>query len=361
MTKSILPVSFFFGVTDKTKYCSLFDELYSPFDKGCHLILKGGPGTGKSTIMKKVAEKLENGGHSVERGFCSADPHSLDIVLCDDLNFSVLDGTSPHIFEPTLPGVSEHIVNLGIAWDRKFLDEHINEIAELTQKNKEQHKKAAEYMKVASQIETQSALVCAEFTDKEKVERYAKRLASRIIPAKKGAKQGKIRKRFLSAITPDGVFVHHDSVVALAEKVVTIEDEYGAVAPYIAEYICNFAAENGYDVYACFCPLFPRFKMEHIIIPELKTAIFTENSYHYSADETGSRVHVSRFYDKSALSHNREKLTFYKKAKKELLDEAVRKLSLAKDFHDRLEDYYIKSTDFDVINGITEKILLSLT
>lgn len=361
MTKSILPVSFFFGVTDKTKYCSLFDELYSPFDKGCHLILKGGPGTGKSTIMKKVAEKLENGGHSVERGFCSADPDSLDIVLTEDGNFSILDGTSPHVFEPTIPGVSEHIVDLGVAWDRRFLAEHINEIAELNKSNKEQHKKAAEYMKVASQIETQSALICAEFTDREKVERYAKRLASRIIPNGKRAQKGKIRKRFLSAVTPDGVVVQHGSVVALAEKVITIEDEYGAVAPYIAEYVCNCATENGYDVYACFCPLFPRFKMEHIIIPELKTAIFTENSYHHSVDETGTRVHVSRFYDKSAFAHNKEKLKFHKKAKKELIDEAVRKLSLTKDLHDRLEDYYIKSTDFDVINSITEKILQSIT
>lgn len=101
--------------------------------------------------------------------------------------------------------------------------------------------------------------------------------------------------------------------------------------------------------------------MEHIIIPELKTAIFTENSYHHSVDETGTRVHVSRFYDKSAFAHNKEKLKFHKKAKKELIDEAVRKLSLTKDLHDRLEDYYIKSTDFDVINSITEKILQSIT
>ncbi len=360
MTKTILPVSFFFGANNKIKYCSLFDDLYNPYEKGTHLILKGGPGTGKSTLMKKIAQKLENKGYFVERGYCSADPTSLDVVLAPEINFSVFDGTSPHTFDPTLPGVSEHIVDLGAAWDRKYLKGHINEISELTLSNKAQHKKVADFMKVASQIETRNVLMCAEFTDTEKVERFAKRLANRLIPTKKNVEKGKIHKRFLSAVSPDGIVVQHDSVVALAENIVTIEDEYSAVSPYIAEVVCNFAVDKGYDVYACFCPLFPNHKIEHVIIPELKTAIFTENSYHYSIDEAGKRIHASRFYDKSAFTNNKEKLAFFRKTKKELVDEAVRKLSLAKDIHDRLEDYYIKATDFNVINEIGEKILKAI-
>ena len=170
-----------------------------------------------------------------------------------------------------------------------------------------------------------------------------------------------LKKRFLSGITPDGVVLFHETPVALSEKIITIEDEYNAVSPFIVEYVCNEAITKGYDVYACYCPLFPRFKIEHIIIPELKVALFTENSYHYSIDETSTRVHVSRFYDKTAFAKNKEKLTFYRKAKKELIDEAVRKLSIAKDIHDRLEEYYIKATDFNVINDVGEKILKSIT
>lgn len=357
MTKSILPVSFFFGANNKTAYCSLFEGLYDPYKKGKHLILKGGPGTGKSTLMKKVAEKLEQEGLFVERGYCSADPGSLDIVLAPEINFSILDGTSPHTFDPTLPGVSQHIVDLGTAWNREYLNEHIAEIGELTASNKALHKKVADFMSVAARFETQNALICAEFTDDEKLQRYVKRLVKRIIPAKNKGEKGKLHKRFLSAVSPDGIVVQHDSVVALAENIITVEDEFCAVAPYIAEYVANYAVAMGYDVYACYCPLFPRFKTEHVIIPELKVAIFTENSYHCSIDETGKRVHATRFYDKEAFDKNKEKLNFNKRAKKELIDEAVRKLSLAKDVHDRLEEYYIKATDFDVINEIGEKVI----
>ena len=57
---------------------------------------------------------------------------------------------------------------------------------------------------------------------------------------------------------------------------------------------------------------------------------------------------------------NKEKLKFLKKAKRELIDECVKKLILAKDIHDKLEEYYINATDFGVINDIGDKILKNI-
>ena len=360
MTKTILPVSFFLGANNKTKYCSLFDDLYNPYEKGCNIILKGGPGTGKSTLMKKIAKKLDDKGYFIERGFCSADPSSLDAVSAPEIGFTIFDGTSPHIIEPTLPGVTEHIVDLGVAWNREKLKEHINEIGELTKSNKAQHKKVADFMRAASHIETQSVLICAEFIDKEKVLRYAKRLCARILPSKKGSQMGILKKRFLSGITPDGVVLFHETPVALSEKIITIEDEYNAVSPFIVEYVYNEAITKGYDVYACFCPLFPEYKLEHIIIPELKISLFTENPYHYSIDDESKRVHVTRFFNMASYDKNKEKLKFLKKAKRELIDECVKKLILAKNIHDKLEEYYINATDFGVIDEIGDRLIKSI-
>lgn len=360
MTKTILPVSFFLGANNKLKYCSLFGEIYSPYEKGCNIILKGGPGTGKSTLMKKIAKRLDDKGYFTERGFCSADPSSLDAVTAPEISFSIFDGTSPHVIEPTLPGVTEHIVDLGAAWNRELLKEHINEIGELTKSNKAQHKKVADFMRAAAHIETQSVIICTGFIDKEKVIRYAKRLCARILPSKKGSQKGKLKKRFLSGVTPEGIRVFHETPVALSEKIITIEDEYNAVSPFIVEYVCNEAIEMGYDVYGCFCPLFPEYKLEHIIIPELKISIFTENPYHYSIDDESKRVHVTRFFNMASYDKNKEKLKFLKKAKRELIDESIKKLILAKDIHDKLEEYYIKATDFDVINEIGDKIIKSI-
>ena len=360
MKKTVLPVSFFFGANNRAGYCSLFDTLYDPYAEGKHLILKGGPGTGKSTLMNRVAEKAEKKGYYVERGFCSADPDSLDVVLVPEINFSIYDGTAPHTFDPTLPGVSEHIVDLGVAWDREYLNSHIKEIGELVHSNAMQHKKVAEFLRVAAQIETESMSFCSGIVDEEKLMRYVKRLANRMIPGKKVAQEGRIHKRFLSAVSPDGIDVRYESIVALCEEILTVEDEFSAVSPFIAEYISDYAVNMGYDVYQCYCPLFPNTKIEHIIIPQLKKAVFTQNSYHYSVDDGERCVHASRFYDKDGFKSGKEKLNYQKKAKKELIDEAVRKLSLAKDIHDRLEEYYIKATDFDKINEIGDKVLKAI-
>ena len=124
MTKTITPVSFFFGANNKRKYTSLFSDAYKPESEGKHYILKGGPGTGKSTLMKKIANELEKKGYFVERGYCSADPLSIDMVLAPEINFSILDGTSPHTFDATYPGVTESIINLGVAWDKKYLNQY---------------------------------------------------------------------------------------------------------------------------------------------------------------------------------------------------------------------------------------------
>ena len=357
MKKTILPVSFFYGANRQSGYCSLYSELYNPFEKGNHIILKGGPGTGKSTLMKKIAKKLELKGYYVERGYCSADPLSLDAVVAPEINFSIFDGTAPHVFDPTLPGISEHIVNLGVAWDNNYLNKYIGDISELQKRNSSHHKKAASFLRVASQIETEGALICARFTDEDKLDRYVSRLCARYIPENKGAGKGRVMKRFLSGVTPEGVTVQHNTVVALAERIFTIEDEYSAVSSYIMERLCSYATDCGYDVYKCVCPLQPDFKTEHIIIPQLKLAFFTQNSYHFSINGQEQCIHASRFYDKPMYGEQKEKLKLYKKAKREFIDEAVNNIAAAKRIHDSLEDYYVNATNFDVINEISEKIL----
>lgn len=360
MRKTVLPVSFFLGANSKAGYCSLFGEIYNPFEKGEHIILKGGPGTGKSTLMKKIASKAEGKGYFTERDYCSADPSSLDAVIIPEINFSIYDGTAPHTFDPKMPGISEHIVDLGVAWNRKRLQKSINEIGQLMKDNSLQHKRVADYLSVAAQIERESASLCLSFTDDEKLRRFADRLAARTIPKRKGVPMGDVKRRFLSAVSPEGIAIQYETVVALSESIITIEDEFSAIAPVVMEYLSAVALANGYDVYKCYCPLQPNFKVDHLIIPELKLSFFTEKSYHHSIDDGEKLIHASRFYNKEMLKANRQKLLAQKKAKRELVEEAVKKLSLAKSIHDRLEEYYIDATDFGIINEIGEKILDSI-
>ena len=60
------------------------------------MILKGGPGCGKSTFMRRVGAAMERAGERVVYINCSGDPDSLDGAIFLDRNAAIVDGTSPH-------------------------------------------------------------------------------------------------------------------------------------------------------------------------------------------------------------------------------------------------------------------------
>ena len=71
--------------------CRGFYSLYEGFppDKTAFLhILKGGPGTGKSGFMKRLAAEAEARGYDVQTVLCSGDPDSLDGVYIPALRDS---------------------------------------------------------------------------------------------------------------------------------------------------------------------------------------------------------------------------------------------------------------------------------
>ncbi len=65
--------------------------------------IKGRPGTGKSTFLKKLARAAQERGFHVECYHCSFDPKSLDMVAVRELSFCIFDSTAPHEYFPTKP------------------------------------------------------------------------------------------------------------------------------------------------------------------------------------------------------------------------------------------------------------------
>ena len=89
-------VCFYLGAKSPTGFYSLYDQLLEPEQAETIYILKGGPGCGKSSLMRWVAQAMEEKGASVEYIACSGDPDSLDAVVFPALNTAIVDGTAPH-------------------------------------------------------------------------------------------------------------------------------------------------------------------------------------------------------------------------------------------------------------------------
>lgn len=82
---------------------------------GIQYILKGAPGSGKSTIMRKMASRFISMGGQVEYFYCSSDSRSLDGVRLIGTGISIVDGTAPHAIECVFPGLTHKLVDLGKA------------------------------------------------------------------------------------------------------------------------------------------------------------------------------------------------------------------------------------------------------
>ena len=62
--------------------------------------IKGRPGTGKSTFLKKLGKVAQDRGYRVEIYHCAFDPNSLDMILVRELGLCVFDSTAPHEYFP---------------------------------------------------------------------------------------------------------------------------------------------------------------------------------------------------------------------------------------------------------------------
>ena len=64
-------IDFFLGASAPGGFFHCFAQAYPPFESGDVLLLKGGPGCGKSTMLRALADALAERGCLVERIRCA--------------------------------------------------------------------------------------------------------------------------------------------------------------------------------------------------------------------------------------------------------------------------------------------------
>lgn len=107
--------------------------------------LKGRPGTGKSTLLKKIAEATVKNGYDIEVYHCGFDPNSIDMVICRELNFAIFDSTSPHEYFPEKN--DDVIIDVYKEYVEKGTDEkYEKEISEIAKRYKKQIKAGVEFL-----------------------------------------------------------------------------------------------------------------------------------------------------------------------------------------------------------------------
>ena len=171
--------SYFAAANSYRGFVSLFDEIFNPKHFKHIYVIKGGPGTGKSSLMKRLAKSFINDGVYTEAIYCSSDPTSLDGVIIKKNNnkIALLDGTSPHERDAIIPGAIDEIINLGDGFNKLELIRQREEILNLAEKKKNAYKKAYSMLDMAGNIWRQIYTIYRDMTSYYVAESVSEKLS----------------------------------------------------------------------------------------------------------------------------------------------------------------------------------------
>ncbi|HHW02746.1 MAG TPA: AAA family ATPase [Thermoanaerobacterales bacterium] len=350
-------VRYFPGGNTPNGYISLFERIIPWSDAKKIIIIKGGPGVGKSSFMKIIAKDLLKQGFNLEFLHCSADNGSIDGLLITDLDIILLDGTAPHMMDPKYPGCIDEIINLGNYWNEDGIRQNREQIISLQNEISVCYKRAYNYLKAARIILDDLKQVYNNAIDVHQLNDLMDEVVDKTFEgASKKNKISRQRNMFASAITHDGPVHYLDSLFWNIQKRFIVTGFPGTGKSVLMKKIVNIAVQKGLDVDVFLCPMEPE-KIEHIIIKDLNVGFVTSVKPHVLTriKDSDELIDFNKVLVSSKINGYEEVINYNNSVFWDLYYRAVKYLDYAKKFHDELERYYVANMDFNKIDEIRDK------
>ena len=342
MDENHIPERYFAAANTYHGFKSYFPIIFNPDEYDRIYVLKGGPGTGKSSFMRRFATDLTQKGCKTEEIYCSSDPRSLDgiIAIYRERKIAVIDGTAPHETDAKIPGAVDEIINLGVAWNSRWLTGERERISSTAKQKTEAYKSAYLSLTVAGTSSDAKRELLKNLYDVKTSKAKAKTLAERVFDGKCGID----KTRLISAFCKQGL-LRLKSVENSCKNVFSIRGNNYACLRFLGDLYHEFKT-LGAKITVCPTPLDPSL-IEAIALPETATCFVIENE--------GEAIDVSDYLKNDELV--REKLKCLDECHALALRDAERWFSVASELHFTLEDIYKRAMDFDIIDQIYEKKL----
>lgn len=360
-TAQALTRHMFAGGNTALGFRSFYNHIIGP-DAARVIVIKGGPGVGKSTFMKHMAKHLTGLGQGAEFFHCSSDPDSLDGVVFPDIGVALIDGTAPHTVDPRFPGAVDEILYLGDYWNESAIRASRDEIIACTKDISRLFERAYRFLRTAGDVLDDWSEANAEALMAGPANKVAQSVADQIIgDAPIAHRPGGQRRLFASAITPDGFVNHLDTVVSGCRRRYVVRGGPGCGKSTLISRVAARAAECGMDAELFHCSLNPA-RLEHLVIPSIGAAMITSVEPHEwkaPPDDAAAEVIIDmeQCLDPAIAARNRDIVEYDRKLMHEAMSRAVHFLSEARRAHHFLESFYTPNIDFDAIGELRERTL----
>lgn len=345
-------------------FYSFYDNILPQEEASRIFILKGGPGTGKSTFMTRIAEDMVKLGLDVECHQCSSDNGSLDGIVIPSARVAIIDGTAPHIVDPKNPGAVDEIVNLGEYFNESRLSAAKEEILHTTKRISRLFRTAYSLLKEGKVAYDEWKSYVKESMDLPRYNEILNALIDKIFEGvhDRLSSMPKHRHLFASAITPGGLVNFADTLINSSMKSYAIEGEPGSGVKELISRIAQAAFERGLSTEEFHCPFEPDL-LDMLIIPEINTVLInTSKPLHYNIPKVEGlrvedRINLNICIQKELPPENESELEDAKKRFYALIAAAIDHISQAKSTHDALEEHYVNAMDFTKVEEKRQEIL----
>lgn len=337
--------SYFGAANGFSGFRSYFNEIFLPKDFIRIYVLKGGPGTGKSSLMKKVASYFKNNGFEVDKIYCSSDPNSLDgvIIYKENKKIAIIDGTAPHETDAKMPGAIDEIINLGNTWDRNRLVEKRKEIEELNEKKRLSYQKAYKYLYHAGEFFNDTySIVNSSFNHILAIKEIGHLATFNEINHSRT-----IYRRLISSFSKYGYKAYPTDNSSFSDCV-SVTGMFGSEHVFM-NCLKDELLRKNYDLYIFPSPHSDELT-EAIYIPDKNVFIGINN-------DCEKKIDTNEFLDKIILDSYSEMLSDFDKRYNELLLYAKKEFQNASDYHFALEAIYTPAMNFEILNETTEKLI----
>ena len=348
----------FAGNNTEKGFYNYFDHLITSWNLDKIYILKGGPGVGKSSFMKRLAKHFTRRGEYIEYIHCSNDHNSLDGIIIPNQKMAMVDGTAPHIIEPKLPGLIEEILDFSKFLKEENLKKQKSKIRSLTREKTLSFQSGYYHLEIAGLISKIIDQIYYPFFDhdsKHLVESQIisdlNQLLDSMAEHHKNDKKGKIRKAFSEAHTAGG-YISYTKNLCKNKLVWSLVNPSINNTSLLLNNLVSILTYYGYDIESYYLPLHPD-KLQHIYIKNLNLMIISSQEIPIVESEK-----VYSFLNCINQDQvDQDELKEYKKLYNLFLEKATNKFKEASQKHDLLEKIYIKNMDFNKVDNLYEEIL----
>jgi anti-sigma28 factor (negative regulator of flagellin synthesis) len=349
-------INYYAGGNTARGFYSLYESNLEGMDRV--FILKGGPGTGKSSLMKQIGADWNSRGYDVQYLHCSSDNDSIDGVIIEQLKMAIVDGTAPHVIEPKAPGAVEEYVNLGTAWNSIKLSCQKDVIVQYNQNISQAFQNAYSCFSQALKIHDEWEKIYIANMNFSKANALTEQLVERLFQNQTLSKKADVRHRFLGAATPKGAVDFVPNLTEDVPKRYFIKGRPGSGKSTMLKKIVANAEERGLDVEVYHCGFDPK-SLDMVIVRELGFAIFDSTAPHEYFPEKNSDEIIDMYgtvINAGTDEKYAEQLSDVSGRYSAKMKEAISYLAQAKSLHDELEEIYVEAMDFDKVEAIKEGI-----